>query len=609
MKTMDMDRRKFVALGTAGAVAAIASGLGMGHSAFAAEEEATADAPEADEAAASATPAAGHVAVGDSDVNFTQEVDILIVGAGISGMMAAYDVAAAGQNVLIVDQNATYGGDAIYSAACQMVSTAKLTEEERPEKYSTPEQIREKFAPYYEGNEAGLNRTVLLQDWTGRWLDRMHYDWGYDFQPVRESPYHQAFFPKDGLCTMVSEFDVMNAKVEEAGAKYLFEHTFKTLILDEEGVVSGARFTDKNGNYVDIAAKGVVLATGGYVSNQEWMVRYAPEYADLGNIVSGRKGDGIAAGVAVGGTLSGMGPVSNLNPRYEAGHMLGTFYPLLGVLPNGKRFYCETAVHNAATGAIAAGYMEWYSIWDDVAQNGIDQEVIKHAGDAVQKAESIEELAEKMGMHIETVQNLFDEWHTICENQEDPEFGKTLFLQELQPPFYFLRNYPVRYKSLGGLTVSDRMEVLYEDGTPIPNLYACGCTAGTEDITPAAGSGMLLSQTLVEDYVTGGGTKTEAPAEAAAAAALVDGTYEGAGKGMGGDVTVKLTVADGAITVDEIAGPNETPGIGGLEAIEDGTFKAQIEAAQGANIDGITGATMTSNGVRSAVEAALAQAK
>ena len=78
---------------------------------------------------------------------------------------------------------------------------------------------------------------------------------------------------------------------------------------------------------------------------------------------------------------------------------------------------------------------------------------------------------------------------------------------------------------------------------------------------------------------------------------------------MGGDVTVKLTVADGAITVDEIAGPNETPGIGGLEAIEDGTFKAQIEAAQGANIDGITGATMTSNGVRSAVEAALAQAK
>ncbi len=50
----------------------------------------------------------------------------------------------------------------------------------------------------------------------------------------------------------------------------------------------------------------------------------------------------------------------------------------------------------------------------------------------------------------------------------------------------------MRYKSLGGLTVSDRMEVLDADGNPIPGLYAAGCTAGTEDIVPAAGSGLLL---------------------------------------------------------------------------------------------------------------------
>lgn len=70
----------------------------------------------------------------------------------------------------------------------------------------------------------------------------------------------------------------------------------------------------------------------------------------------GRKGDGIAAGVAAGGTLAGMMASSNLNPRHEAGHMLDTFYPFIGLLPNGKRFYCKTAVHNAATGCLAAGY-------------------------------------------------------------------------------------------------------------------------------------------------------------------------------------------------------------------------------------------------------------
>ena len=482
---MEMNRRQFCALGTAGALAAIAGGVSLGCS----SEGASTDAPAA----------AAAMAIGGADVNFSQEVDVLIVGAGISGMLASIDPAAAGKKVLIVEQNSTFGGDAIYSAACQMCTTAELTKEERPDKYSSADQIREKFAPYYEGNEAGLERTVLLQTWGGKFIDKMHYDWGYEFQPLRESPYHQAFFPKNGLCTMKDEFDLMNEKVTEAGAEYLFETTFKTLITDGTGAIAGARFTAKDGSIVDIKAKAVALAAGGYISNQEWMMKYAPEYAFIGNIVGGRKGDGIAAGVAAGGTLSGMGPVSNLNPRYEAGHMLATFYPLIALLPNGKRFYCETAVHNAATGCLAAGYNEWYSIWDNTAQNGIDQEVIAHAGDAVQTANSLEELAEKMGMHIETVKAAFENWDTICDNQEDPEFGKTLFLQKLEPPYYFIRNYPVRYKSLGGLTVSDRMEVLDADGNPIPGLYAAGCTAGTEDIVPAAGSGLLLGTTLAED--------------------------------------------------------------------------------------------------------------
>ena len=88
-----------------------------------------------------------------------------------------------------------------------------------------------------------------------------------------------------------------------------------------------------------------------------------------------------------------------------------------------------------------------------------------------------------------------------------------------------------------------------------------------------------------------------------------DGTYTGSARGMGGEVTVTITVSGGMVTVDEIVAPYETPGIGGKEAVEDGTFKAQIEAVQTAEIEGITGATMTSGGVRKAVAAALAQAK
>ncbi|MBR1812401.1 MAG: FMN-binding protein [Lachnospiraceae bacterium] len=88
----------------------------------------------------------------------------------------------------------------------------------------------------------------------------------------------------------------------------------------------------------------------------------------------------------------------------------------------------------------------------------------------------------------------------------------------------------------------------------------------------------------------------------------VNGTYTGKGKGMGGSITVTITIKNDVLTVDEIIGKYETPGVGGKEAIEDGTFKAQIEAAQNSEIEGVAGATMTSGGVRKAVEDVLKQA-
>ena len=477
----EMDRRHFFrALGAAGAAAAVAA-TGVGS------------------ALADEVSVAGAAALGDAAVNFSQEVDVLICGAGISGMMAAYETASAGLSTLIVEQNGFYGGDAIYSAACMMCNTARLTQEERPEKYSTIDELRERFAPYYENDEAGLDQLMMLQEWGGKWMDLMHYDWGYQFQPKMEGPYQQAFFPQGGICTMPDAFTLMDEKLTEAGATYLYDTVLKCLIVDEAGTVSGARFTSKDGGYVDIQAKAVILACGGYVSNQEWMTQYAPDTADLGCIVSGRTGEGIKAGLAAGGQLAGMVTPGNFNPRYEAGHMLGMHYPILGLLPNGKRFYCETAVHDAATGCLNNGWHEWWSIWDNTAQNGVDQEVIKHAGDNVKTANSIEELAEGMGMGLDILQAAFDNWNTICENGEDPDFGRTLFLQPLEPPFSYLLNVPVRYKSKGGLAVSSRFEVVDAEGNPIPGLYSCGCNAGTEDIVPAAGSGMLVGTSVAED--------------------------------------------------------------------------------------------------------------
>ena len=91
--------------------------------------------------------------------------------------------------------------------------------------------------------------------------------------------------------------------------------------------------------------------------------------------------------------------------------------------------------------------------------------------------------------------------------------------------------------------------------------------------------------------------------------AYTPGEYTGEGKGMNGTIEVTITVDADKITDVAITDPGETDGIGGKEAIEDGTYKDQIIAAQSSEIDGVSGATITSEGVKTATEDAIAKAK
>lgn len=80
-------------------------------------------------------------------------------------------------------------------------------------------------------------------------------------------------------------------------------------------------------------------------------------------------------------------------------------------------------------------------------------------------------------------------------------------------------------------------------------------------------------------------------------------TFTGTANGIG-EVTVTLTVEDGKITAAEVVGEGETKGIG-YEPCADGTYANAIVAAQGAEIDTIAGATVTSDAVRAATKKAM----
>ena len=83
------------------------------------------------------------------------------------------------------------------------------------------------------------------------------------------------------------------------------------------------------------------------------------------------------------------------------------------------------------------------------------------------------------------------------------------------------------------------------------------------------------------------------------------GTYTGEAQGFGGTVSVTVTTDADSITEVTIEGSDETPNIGGA-ALE--TLIEQIKTAQNSEIDGVSGATMTSNAVKAALKQALDQA-
>lgn len=94
-------------------------------------------------------------------------------------------------------------------------------------------------------------------------------------------------------------------------------------------------------------------------------------------------------------------------------------------------------------------------------------------------------------------------------------------------------------------------------------------------------------------------------AEAPVVGIYTPGTYTASGTGFGGDVTATLTVGiNGGIDEVTLDGPNETPAIGG-QALP--TLREQVLSAQSAEIDGVSGASLTSEAVRQAVAAAINQ--
>ena len=95
-------------------------------------------------------------------------------------------------------------------------------------------------------------------------------------------------------------------------------------------------------------------------------------------------------------------------------------------------------------------------------------------------ANTIEELADKMGVPKDRLKKSFDRYNELCEKGVDKDLGKRreLMVPLDKPPYYAFRFGPAVLVVVGGLKINSNMEVLDEKNKPVPGLYAVGNTSG-----------------------------------------------------------------------------------------------------------------------------------
>lgn len=127
------------------------------------------------------------------------------------------------------------------------------------------------------------------------------------------------------------------------------------------------------------------------------------------------------------------------------------------------------------------------------------------------------------------------------------------------------------------------------------------CAMTAVSVTACSGSASTSATTAAAETTKAPETTTQA-----AEALYTAGSYSASQQGFGGPVTVTLTVDDSKITDVKIEGKDETPNVGGA-ALE--TLQKSVLDAQSGEIDAVSGATITSDAVKKAVDNAISQAK
>ena len=435
--------------------------------------------------------------------DYSDDVDVVVIGFGIGGGCAAVSAAAAGARVLVLERAAVAGGTTalagghFYLGGGTAVQQATGHPDSAEEMYSylvamSRDPEHDKIRAYCEGSVEHFN---WLED-LGVHFERSYYPEKAVIQPGTEGlmytgnekvwPYkdlaipaprgHKVPVPGDtqGAAMVI---DLLLKRAAQLGVQIRYETGATHLILDGAGAVAGVSWKHF-GETGYIRAKAVVIAAGGFVMNKDMVAAYTPKLAEkpfvLGNTYD--DGLGIRLGVSAGGATKHMDQAFITAPAYPPAVLL------TGIIVNrlGQRFVAEDSYHSRTSGFVmdqpdSAAYL----IVDEEHLQRPEFPLIKF----IDGWETVEEMESALGIPAGNLVATLNRYNTNAARGEDPDFHKQpefLAPQDTGPWAAFdLSLGKAMYSgfTVGGLATNVDAQVLREDGSPISGLYAAGACA------------------------------------------------------------------------------------------------------------------------------------
>jgi len=460
--------------------------------------------------------------------SWSDEVDVVVIGFGIAGGCAALEAARAGAKVLLLERAATYGGTSamagghFYLGGGTAVQRAVGVEDsaEEMEKYllavvrEADDETRAKIHHYATDSVAHFDwleelgfeferslfpgKAVIQPGTEGLMYTGNEKVWPFRDHAVPAPRGHKVPVPGDtGGAKLV--LDCLAKQLADAGVEVRYETGVTALVRDgaspdAQSVVGVAwrRFEERG----HIRARGVVIAAGGFVGNDEMVAQWVPQMREKLFPLASTYDDGLGLrlGASVGGEWRFMDQAFQTAPFYPPAALV------TGLIVNrdGVRFVAEDSYHSRTSAFVleqpeARAYLI------------VDSEHIEHPTfplcPFVDGWETVAEMAESLGVPEDALTATLTRYNEYAARGEDPDFHKAsewLAAQSTGPWGAFdlsLGKATYAGFTMGGLAVTVDGRVRRTDGSVVPGLYAAGaCAANIAQDAKGYASGTQLGE-------------------------------------------------------------------------------------------------------------------